>query len=424
MKKLNKKILLGSTALVSAALFATAAQAVDVKVGGFARFQAGWFDDAFKDTTNRDFQMESEIHVNAKGVTENGLEYGAKVQLRASTDDSLASDEVTIWLESRWGRVELGDQDGAADVMAYYAPKIGWGQAVDSDADDWLDGSSKAQIGPKALDTADSTKISYFTPRFYGVQLGASYAPELDEGENIVRSSKAPSAGVANNAVAGGNTFNAQPATANAARIDYVDPRHANRGDAEAYFKGAYEDLFELGANFITKFDEIDFALAAGYTHGDFKSADFKRRAINAWHLGAQAGWNGFKLGGSYVNNDDSGQLKAYKKQDRYSWNVGLSYENGPWGVGLNYIKEDYDGKDGMGNYYAYGIGGQYRLAPGLMVAADWVYHRRNYGEQAIGDVTPGAKIVPTDGGAVSLLKDGKTRDLGHVFVIGTQLDF
>jgi outer membrane protein OmpU len=429
MNKLHKKILLGSTALVGAAMFASAAQAVTVTTGGFARFQAGFFDDDFRHTTDREFQMESEIHVRAKGTAENGMEYGATVQLKASTDDSFAADEVTLWVESKWGRVELGDQDGAADVMSYYAPKIGFGQAVDADYDDWLDGSSKPAIGPKALDSDDATKITYFTPRFAGMQVGLSYAPELDNGENILRDSRSDLA-LASNTAATAQSGNL--AATNRELLDHVMPAvstagaaNASRGDANRFFKRSFEDFIEVGANYVTKFDDVSIAVAAGYSHAEQKSvpdtAD-DRHPINAWHVGAQFGWMGWKLGGSFVENDKSGQLKNHavkKTEDRNAWNLGLSYENGPWGVGVNYLSEDYGGRTkGSGEYHALGLGAQYHLAPGMMVAADFVTFKRKFGES--GTTT---QILPGDGG-VSLLKPGKTEDSGHVFIIGSQLDF
>lgn len=427
MKKLHKKILLGSTALVGAAMVASAAQAVSVNVGGFARFQAGFYEDDFRNTTDREFQMESEIHVRAKGTAENGMEYGATVQLRASTDDSLAADEVTLWVESKWGRVELGDQDGAADAMAYYAPKIGFGQAVDADYDDWLDASSKPAIGPKAMDSDDATKVTYFTPRFAGLQVGLSYAPELDNGENILRSSRSDMA-TATTPVNGNTT------ATNAELLDHVMPGtatigtiNASRNDANTFFSRSFEDFVEVGANYVGKFEDVSVAIAGGYSHAEQKSVTVNtedRHPIDAWHVGAQFGWMGWKLGGSFVENDKSGQLKNHavkKTEDRNAWNLGLSYENGPWGVGVNYLSEDYGGRTkGSGEYHAFGIGGQYHIAPGMMVAADWVSFKRKFGES---NVTAGTLILPSENN-ISLLKPGKTEDSGHVFIIGSQLDF
>ena len=442
MHKLHKKILLGTTALIGTAMIATAAQAkIDVTTGGFVRFEVGFFDDDYKKTTDRDMQVESEIHIRAKNTTEAGLEYGANVQLKASTSDTVAADQVTLWVESKWGRAEVGDQDGAADKMAYYTPKIGFGQAVDGEFKDYVDPSSRPQIGPKAIDSGDDTKITYYTPRFMGVQVGASYAPELDNGENILRDSRSDMAIPATlpDVNANGNTDGI-----NADLLDYVMPAtslanakkvNSSRGNAHSFFKKSFEDFIEIGANYVGKFDDVSVAVAGGYTHADQKSVplyDEDRHPINAWHLGAQFGWNGFRIGGSFVDNHTSGQLKnhqgggnAHKTEDRNAWNLGVSYEVGPWGIGMNYISEDFGGRvKGSGEYHAVGIGGVYKLAPGMSIAADAVSFKRKFGESNSGQV-----IVPTDTNTtfpspVSLLKPGKSEDSGYVFVIGSRLDF
>jgi outer membrane protein OmpU len=435
MHTLHKKILLGTSALISTAIMATAAQAkIDVTTGGFVRFEVGFFDDDHKNTTDRDAQMESEIHIRAKNTTEAGLEYGAIVQLKASTSDTVAADEVTLWVETKWGRIELGDQDGAADTMAYYAPKVGFGQAVDSEFKDYVDPSSRPQIGPKALDSADDTKITYYTPRFMGLQVGASYAPELDNGENILRESRSdmtllPAPAVNANGNTSGNNGNLLDYVMPATSSNNGDFVNSSRGNAHSFFKKSFEDFVEIGANYVNKFDDISVAIAGGYTHAEQKSVstyELDRHPINAYHIGAQLGWMGWKIGGSYVDNHKSGQLKNddpvdnFQTEDRNAWNIGLSYETGPWGVGVNYISEDLGGSiNGSGEYHAFGFGGVYKLAPGMSIAADAVSFKRKFGRS--GTPTP---ITPTQPAGISTLKQGKVEDSGYVFVIGSRLDF
>ena len=78
--------LLMSTVLVSACLLALPAQAdMAVTVGGYTGFQAALFDNDLANSSGRDFQSESEIHVRAKGTADNGLEYGVLIELMTST---------------------------------------------------------------------------------------------------------------------------------------------------------------------------------------------------------------------------------------------------------------------------------------------------------------------------------------------------
>lgn len=89
MKTLHKTLLLGTSALLSTLALAAPAQAeLDVTISGFTAVQAAAFDNDTAGSTNREFQSESEIYIEAKNVTEAGLEYGALVQLESSTSDA------------------------------------------------------------------------------------------------------------------------------------------------------------------------------------------------------------------------------------------------------------------------------------------------------------------------------------------------
>lgn len=405
MKKLNKKILLGTTALFASALVATVAEAKPkLDIGGYVRFEAGFFDDKHTNTNNRDFQTESQIAFKAKGVAQNGLEYGAEVYANASTDDELNSDVVFIWLENRCGRLELGDRDGAADKTAYYTKRIGFGQAVDGDYQDWLDVNSRASVGPKAMDSAESTKVTVYMPRMYGFQAGLSYAPEFNKGEEVVRSK-------------------IQDKGTTAGSRDYVSPndesvRDGLRGNVdkqENYLHKNVKNIVEFGANYITRFDDVEVRLSGAYVWGENKKQgneddelDGRRRDINAWHLGGQVEWMGWTLGAGYVDNGKSAQNKDLNKADRNAWNVGLAYENGPWAVSANALFEDLGGTSKDGKYRAYGVGGQYYLAPGIKVAADLVMFERKFNQNDLPNDFPG----------------NKRKDKGYVGIVGTQLDF
>ena len=134
-----KKILLGTTAIAAAALYAQSAQAqLTVSLGGYTEFFGAYYDDDVPGRTSREFQLETEIVVRADGKADNGLLYGAKVELQNSTlAAAVGTDEASVYLSGTWGRIELGDFDGAADTLAIYAPLVGIEQ-IDGDAYDFL----------------------------------------------------------------------------------------------------------------------------------------------------------------------------------------------------------------------------------------------------------------------------------------------
>jgi outer membrane protein OmpU len=356
-----KKILLGTTAIAAATLYAQAAQAqITVSLGGYTEFFGAYYDDDVPNRTEREFQLETEIVVRADGKADNGLLYGAKVELQNSTGGtgpSVGTDEASVYLGGTWGRLELGDFDGAADTLAIYAPLIGIEQ-IDGDAYDFLTtptgpGASPFAFGSlptgsvvKAPDSADATKIMYLTPRFAGFQAGASYATQSgNEGQSVVA-------------------------------FDTV---------------GGYKDFWEAGVNYTGSF--AGFSVAAGVTGSGATGQDLgvgptapSLEDFIAWQAGAQVGYAGFKVGGGYYDGGDFNAVEGagLTAGDTSAWHIGASYTAGPFAVGLTYA--DAEGFKGGPNvaaglpstyaseYTTYGGGVAYTLAPGFIVQADLMY--------------------------------------------------
>lgn len=117
-----KKLLLTTTALIAASAFAAPAHAgLEVTVGGFTAFQAALYDNDTANNSDRDFQSESQLEIEAHGVADNGLEYGAVIAVEASTSDTGNADVGAVYLRGSWGSFTLGD-DGGANDMAVFAP--------------------------------------------------------------------------------------------------------------------------------------------------------------------------------------------------------------------------------------------------------------------------------------------------------------
>src|SRR3954471_10033053 len=150
-----KKILLGTTAIAAAALYAQSAQAqLTVSLGGYTEFFGAYYDDDVNNRTDHEFQLETEIVVRADGKADNGLLYGAQVEFQNRTPtksgsgaSGVGTDEASVYLAGTWGRLELGDFDGAADTLAIYAPLVGIEQ-IDGDAYDFL--NNKPTTGTRA----------------------------------------------------------------------------------------------------------------------------------------------------------------------------------------------------------------------------------------------------------------------------------
>jgi len=341
-----------TTALVTFAAVPAAHAELEVTLGGYTTFQAGFFNNDVANSSDRDFQSESELFVKAQAQTENGLKYGAYLELQASTSDGANADEVNLWLEGNWGRVELGDQDGAGSQLAVVGPYVGIGQAMGS-YNDFVPSADRGYRNSetagdpyfKAIDTLDATKVTYYTPRFSGFQAGVSYAPERDSGAN---------------------------------------------GEDVQFFDnvGNHDNAYELGLNYKNEFSNgVKLNVGGEYVGADAKDGS-GLEDISSWSLGAQVGYMGFTFGGGYSSYGDSGLATGVASDDVTIWNAGLTYESGAWGVGANFVQVDFDdngvpfevtGATGAGGTYtAYGIGGTYKLAPGLSAGADLVFFDRN----------------------------------------------
>jgi hypothetical protein len=402
-----KKILLGTTAIAAAALYAQTAQAqITVSLGGYTEFFGAYYDDDVGNRTDHEFQLETEIVVRADGKADNGLLYGAKVEFQNSTPSTpsrtsgVGTDEASVYLAGTWGRLELGDFDGAADTLAIYAPLVGIEQ-VDGDAYDFLNVSTlvpgSGTLTPfafgvqpnggnivKTPDSGDSTKIMYITPRFAGFQAGASYATQgASEAQDVV--------GFKN--------------------------------------QGGYRDFWEAGANYTGEFAGFSVAVGATATGATGQDAGITVLSLEdfwSWQAGAQLGYAGFKFGGGYYDGGDYAKVGGAPNtsSDSSAWHLGASYTAGPFAVGVTYAEaQGYKGTPTISapsaanptgvtsatyasDYKTYGGGVAYTLAPGFVVQADLMYV-----DEKLRNFSPLGVISTAD-------------NEGYVAVLSTRLNF
>ncbi|MBO6906329.1 MAG: porin, partial [Parvibaculum sp.] len=140
-----KKMLLGTTALISAGLIAGPVLASDpltVTVGGTvtAGFYAIDHDDiggtSFSETAVK--LVARNIDINAEGTLDNGMVAGVTATLSLGDDwnyhvnNDATFRELFVYLEGGLGRFEIGGTDGAAFKMHYTSPWFVPGNGVDS----------------------------------------------------------------------------------------------------------------------------------------------------------------------------------------------------------------------------------------------------------------------------------------------------
>jgi len=304
----KKNFLLGTSALATAVLIGSAAQAgtvgskdaLSVTLGGELRFYMGMADQDVSAGRGRGYSFnvdESEIHIGASNTAENGLTYGVNIELNAGAADGSAADEAYAFIDSDvWGRIEMGDNDDATDSMYVESDDALVGRGgPDGDAGDFFNfGGAIGATGNTITD--DATKLIYFTPRFGGFQAGASLTP--DTGINS-----------------------------------------GTGGLLDTDNDGDFENVIGLGVNWEGKFDEVGIVLSATGEFGDSETAAGAEDGdVETISVGGKIDLAGFALGAGYVDFGEAGITQANQNAGADAgsyWTVGGSYAAGPYGVSV-----------------------------------------------------------------------------------------
>ena len=195
-------------------------------------------------------------------------------------------------------------------------------------------------------DLEDASKISYYTPRISGWQLGTSFTP--DTGNNGTSAS-----------ISGDNS-------------------------------GDIKQAISYGVNYSDNFDNLGFALSATGETGKYEqntTATTKRENLQAYDVGLMATYAGATIGASYGNWGKSLQPKtgiyscdynsaiAIGSQDCLNANAGkkfgdatyytagLAYQFGPLAASITYLNSNFQ----ENKYNATSFGIDYKMAKGLM---------------------------------------------------------
>ena len=288
--------------------------------------------------------VASELIWDANATADNGLQFGANVQLRYA--GTAATDEAWVDFAGSWGRVVLGDDDGVLDNNQVSGGSVlplgAWdtgrftGSLANPTATAWGVSGTNASAGEAS---ADASKIAYYSPSFAGFSVGVSATPDT------------------------GSTFGA---TNTGATTDY-------------------SNVFEGTINYRGDFSGVGVALYAGAATGEaFATNGASRDDLSAWQVGGSVSVAGFSLGLGYGDSDDSGCLTAQTGCDAGKFfNAGLAYNFGAGSVGVGYAKtSDFKAttaaSEQEGTYYS--VEGSYTVAQGLTAYGGVLWAEREEG--------------------------------------------
>lgn len=388
-----RKLLLGTTAVVGAALLSTGASAQEaptVRIGGYMDFSWTFLSDSAdrgaqpggaQRPRSSDFRSDMEVHVLVSGKTAGGITYGARIEFQNDNFNAAASgsgsgtavdtDETWLFVSSpTLGTVRFGDTDSAASVMqvrpprypAFYRPS--WYVARPG---------GFAYINSGVNDGSDITKITYLSPQFAGFDFGVSYAITAGEGPRATQGS--------------GIT------------ISQRDPNgRQNEITAALRYRGNFSGV-GVAAGFVMSHAETgrnDRVAITALNRG-------LRNSITAYSAGATLSYQGFTFGGEYTFGNYRGTSPGNTAMARgadMSWHylLGASYTFNPVTLTVNFGQGFQDGRRETAalsrrdlRHTQVGVGASYTIAPGLLGYISYEYQRfRGWPGTAVGSTLPG----------------------------------
>ncbi|MEI6985906.1 MAG: porin [Rhodospirillaceae bacterium] len=403
----------------SNAIAQTAPGRFDIKLGGDAYFSVSLASQGGnpESTKMTDFTNRFRLQITPTAKADNGIEYGANLRVRAYLASGLIdSDQAYIFVGGNFGRIEAGMAQGPNTQYAVTAPNGFGSGGVEGD---WSEGMGLINNQNTFLETsfgngfttitntANATKLNYFTPRFMaqsadntGLMGMLSYAPT---GRSIGTDASRQRVNSLDTSAGTGLRYAGSNCPGNFA------PTAAVGGTSPLLQACAYDNITEAGLRYDGTFQRISLSGSLGYVHGD---AEGTRLAgdrdivtyhnLEAFQVGAQLGYAGYLIGASYVDAGRSGYARPQTLNgaqiflnDQTVWTAGISYETGPVVVGVNYAH----GTD-AGDIYVPGkrkadlisVGAIYTIAPGMTTTIEYtVSSTRNevgYGMDTWGDTT------------------------------------
>lgn len=314
--------------------FAAPARAdIHLDLGGYARSYVTYSDN--DETTaggggslrNLDLRREIEMHFSGERTLDSGLTVGVKTEFKLGNEgadgqvrsitggnrDPDQFDEGYIYFSGGWGRFQLGAKDGAAYLLGVQAPSADAyidGMRIYTQTwrlDVWDDGMDNGSFVPAnatlRLNYDNSNfgnidRATYLTPKWNGLQLGASYAPE--------------------------NSKHSVDDAFLGADYDDVVGRFEHAVDIAARYEGKWGDLkITTGAGYSAATPQID--AVAGNNGSD---------SHRTFTTGLNLGWQEWSIGGAYkhASTGVEGPGNAQKVSV-----AGLAWDSKPLHLGLSW---------------------------------------------------------------------------------------
>jgi len=331
-----KKVLLTGAAFVALATTPAMAEGLSLDLGGHFKGYGVYNDNdtvagtqGNLDKTN--IRKETEVHFTGETTLDSGLTVGVHVETEVDRDDSGATiEESYMYLSGGWGRVNFGEEDGAAYLLQVAAPSAdsnvdGLRQYISTYNATGAAGAAASRIDyDHTAPTAGSknNKLTYMTPVFNGFQAGVSYIPTMDDDANGLGATDATNDG------------------------------------------SEYEDGYELAMRYEGAYEGVGVTFGAGYGSYDAETnAGAVSDDADTWNAGLDLDFAGFGLGVAYL---DQNTEVATVETDVETLVVGADYQMGAYKLGASWLNQETETGGVDTELDRYTAGASYSYGPGM----------------------------------------------------------
>jgi outer membrane protein OmpU len=335
-----KKVLLATTAIIAAGVIAAPAMAAEKKAAGpIALKVGGYMNQSISNTSqddaagqpgnaqhNTNMGADAEVHFTGSTTLDNGVTVGVNMQLEGdqSTDQM---DEHFAWFSGSFGKVIIGSENGAGYLSRSMSSVPGpqfistWSSAIAV----YSRGGNTAANGVPSV-SGDADKLTYYSPKMSGLQVGASYTWDNCE-----------------------------------------DGSCTTNSDANA---GQQSNIWELAATYggNTGKDGVAYNVSAIYIKGDLEVAAAGSEDQKVWNIGGDLTVSGFRVMASYGKDN---QGTSASSTDATEWTAGVRSSSGAWSYGVAYGNDSVEQGAGAGeDTRKTWIGGvSYAFGPGITLS-------------------------------------------------------
>ncbi len=344
------------------------------------------------------------LYFGFDGKLTNGMIYGAKSEMRTNFQSNVGSTSTSggsfqsTWSTRRaygyvggdsWGILRIGQGDGP--ISLFTGGGITTGEAFSTGA--W-NGDACAFVGAGCIGWGFlaaggeyvTNKVTYVSPSFGGLQVGASFSPST----------------ASLNANGSGNAS----ATGNPTQITSTSATDTVRA----------KNIFEVAARWQGNLGPVAVDTTVGYLGSDvvkptsgaaLPTGVTSVKGLSDIDAGLSLSYMGASVFGHVTTGASNGgatgtrvQLASGRKKNGLAWVVGSQYSSGPYTIGTSWYQYDSQGSNaGTGNRQERGfaLGGQYTVVTGFDVFLEYLWGSRNQ---------KGVNFV--DGGLGSALNNNK----------------